>query len=365
VASSVTSVPSLVDVRALLEVSTGAGRQRGLGRYDRAVAETLARLGATVTERTARGTGGPRVAEFLALPEREVRVLRRDFDVFHATTPYAAPLWARRPVITSVHDIIPLDVASHRKTGLKASLFFGLAARSDVVLTLSDYTSGRLVDRLGVDLGRIVVAPLPVAPAFVPDAENAPPLPAQLVGKRYVAALLDHSTADPRKRGGWLVGLAERLAKVDVAVAVTGAGIDAMASVLGLGRVDDDTWATVLRNAELFAYPSAYEGQGLPPLEAISCGTPVLAFANTSLVEVVGEAGLLLTEPPSEQHPAVGPHKPDDAGAALLADACVALLSDPDQLAALAARCAEQAALFSRERFDAGIAEAYSRALSS
>jgi glycosyltransferase involved in cell wall biosynthesis len=363
VASPALALQTLAGTRALLEVSSGAGRQRGLGRYDRAVAETLARLGATVTERAASGAGGPRLSELLALPQREVRLLRRDFDVFHATTPYATALWSPRPVVTSVHDIIPLDVASHRKTGLKAALFYALAARSDVVLSLSDYTARRLTDRLKVESGRIVVAPLPVAAAFVAAPLDPAPLPQQLSGKRYVAALLDRSTADPRKRGGWLVGLAERLARIDVPVVVTGAGVEHMPSVVGLGRVNDEVWATVLRHAQLFAYPSAYEGQGLPPLEAIACGTPVLAFANTSIVEVVGEAGMLLAEPASDEHPAVGPHKPDDAGAALFAEACLALLDDPAELARLAAHCAAQAATFSRERFDAAVAEAYLRVI--
>ena len=362
VTSTVTGAPSLAGVRALLEVSTGAGRQRGLGRYDRAVAGALARLGATVTERSARASGS-RLSEFLALPEREVRVLRRNFDIFHATTPYAAALWSPRPVITSVHDIIPLDVASHRKTGLKADLFYGLAARSDAVVTLSHHTAARVIERLGVEPSRVFVAPLPVEAVFVPAPARAAPLPEILAGKRYVAALLDRSTADPRKRGGWLVGLAQRLADVDVVLAVTGAGVDNMPAVVGLGRIDDATWATVLRHAELFAYPSAYEGQGLPPLEAIACGTPVVAFANSSIVEVVGDAGVLIPEPPSDGHPAVGPHRPDDAGALLLAEACLGLLADDAARAALAARCADQSARYPATRFDHGVGEAYRRAL--
>ncbi|BEP16064.1 hypothetical protein acdb102_43750 [Acidothermaceae bacterium B102] len=361
--SSAAPASALAGVHALLEVSTGGGRQRGLGRYDRAVAAALASLGATVTERSASGRGGPRLAEFLALPPRQARVLHRDFDIFHATTPYASPVWAPRPVVVSIHDIIPIDVEAYRKTGAKASLFYRLAARADAVLTLSDHTAQRVAERLNVDPGRIVVAPLPVAPAFVADELDPAPLPEQLVGKRYVAALLDRNSADPRKRGGWLVGLAERLAPLGVPVVVTGAGVDRLPSVLGLGRVEDRVWATVLRHAELFAYTSAYEGQGLPPLEAISCGTPVVAFANTSIGEVVGPAGVLLDEPASVAHPAVGPHKPDDAGAVLLAEACIALLEDADELSRLGGLCAAQAGAFTDERFAAGVAAAYQKAL--
>jgi alpha-1,3-rhamnosyl/mannosyltransferase len=136
-------------------------------------------------------------------------------------------------------------------------------------------------------------------------------------------------------------------------VVVVGGGTDALdvRGVIGLGHIDDSAWASVLRGAEALVYTSAYEGQGLPPLEAIACGTPVIGMSNTAIPEVVGDAGFLL-----EEH-----HDDDDA--TLLAAETLRIVEDRELRAELARACAGQSAQFPADRFAQQIGNAYSVAV--
>jgi glycosyltransferase involved in cell wall biosynthesis len=69
-----------------------------------------------------------------------------------------------------------------------------------------------------------------------------------------------------------------------------------MAGAVQVGRVDDEALADLYSAAGCFVFPSRYEGFGLPCLEAMACGCPVAAFRNSSLPEVVGDAGLLVED---------------------------------------------------------------------
>ena len=323
------------------------GSDRGIGRYLQAIRDANEALGHQLLE-IARPMGSGRLSEFSALPTRQWQLCRRDYDVFHAPTPYYSGLVSRRPTVVSVLDLIPLDVSEHARTGLKAKFFHRLAARADVVLTLSEHAASRIVVRLGIDPARIVVAPLPTTSDFTPDGPKNPDLP-----KRYVAAMADLRTPDPRKRAHWLQDVASHLSKDGVALVVAGAGTKrpAIPGTIGLGRISDTEWAAVLRGADLMVYTSSYEGQGMPPLEAIACGTPVVAMRNTAIPEVVGAAGRLVEEGAS-----------DDASLRQLVRACRDLLEDTVQTAIYRAACAQQAAAFSEARFQESVGNAYALA---
>ena len=91
----------------------------------------------------------------------------------------------------------------------------------------------------------------------------------------------------------------------------------------------------------------------MPPLEAIACGTPVVAMRNTAIPEVVGGAGRLVEEAAS-----------DDASLRHLIKACRDLLEDTEQTATYRAACAQQAAAFSEDRFRKSVGNAYALARS-
>jgi glycosyltransferase involved in cell wall biosynthesis len=333
-------------MRVLLDVTAdrSPGHDRGIGRYLAALRDANNLLGNDVEEVVCT-TGPSRLAEFAAMYRRKRALRGSDFDVFHAPTPYYAAKDPRdRPTVASILDVIPLDLHEHRRTGLKARFFYRLAGQADAVLTLSRHAASRIEVVIGVDPRRIVVAPLPPAPAFSRFGPSAPGLP-----KPYVAMLLDLRTPDPRKRSHWIPKLAANLAPQGISLVVGGGGTEHLQirGVHGLGRVHDDSWASILRGAELFVYTSAYEGQGLPPLEAIACGTPVLGMNNTAIPEVVGGAGILIDDVAG------------DDGAARLAAEVLRVVEDQPLLQRLTTACTEQSHHFQLEHFAGQVGRAY------
>ncbi len=183
-----------------------------------------------------------------------------------------------------------------------------LAKRAARVATVSEFSRRRLAPRLGLREEDILVLGNAAGPAFSPGPAD----PVASEG-REGPVLLCVGSMDPRKNLGrllraWLaLGAAGRLpegarlqlvgganprnfAEVET---IQGAGIE------WLGRVDDDELVRRYRRADGFVFPSLYEGFGLPPLEAMACGCPVLLSNAASLPEVGGEAAVYF-DPESE-----------------------------------------------------------------
>ncbi|HYC89652.1 MAG TPA: glycosyltransferase family 1 protein [Thermoanaerobaculia bacterium] len=232
------------------------------------------------------------VAPYGFLAQR--RVPRPAYDVWHA--PYFVRPLVRRAVVTA-YDLIPPERARW-KWALKTRASFRLASR---IVAISEATREALVARLGIARSRIDVAPLAVDERFHPDA--APPR------ERYVLYV---GTNKPHKNVDALVRAWRRVAPRDTALVLAGREDPRFPSprerytdvARCLGDVDDDALPALLGGALFFVFPSLHEGFGLPPLEAMACGTPVLASNRTSIPEVVGEAGLLVE--PSEEGLAAG-----------------------------------------------------------
>jgi glycosyltransferase involved in cell wall biosynthesis len=184
---------------------------------------------------------------------------------------------------------------------------------------------------------------------------SAPPL----VGHaRFVLAL---GTVEPRKDLPLLVGAFDRIAAGRVDVRLVIAGPDGWGSgtlnaavadaahgdrIIRVGFVDRSQRAALLGGASVFAYPSRYEGFGLPVLEAMAAGTPVVTTSAGALPEVAGDAALLVP--------------PGDVDA--LAGALATVLDDPPVAAEFAHRGVERAASFSWERCAAGLYGVYQAA---
>ena len=133
--------------------------------------------------------------------------------------------------------------------------------------------------------------------------------------------------------------------------------------LIGLGRIDDTVLADVFFHARALVFPSAYEGQGMPPLEAMAVGTPVVAFRNSSLVEVIGEGGVLLEDHGTPAEAVAAPHSENDAAVGEIVDAVSRVLGDADLHQGLSRAARAHAASYTTERFDAGLRAAYDRVL--
>jgi glycosyltransferase involved in cell wall biosynthesis len=164
-----------------------------------------------------------------------------------------------------------------------------------------------VIDTLGVPDDRVVCIPNGVTPASGGAADRGRAL---ATSDRYILAL---GTIEPRKDLPRLVDAFDRIASEydDVVLVVAGPegwGADDFRAavrrathrerVVRLGWVSDDDRASLLRGATVFAYPSRYEGFGLPPLEAMSAGVPVVTTRTGGITEVVADAAVLV--PPAD-----------------------------------------------------------------
>jgi glycosyltransferase involved in cell wall biosynthesis len=172
-----------------------------------------------------------------------------------------------------------------------------------------------------------------------------------LHARRNLGVVLDAVVA-LRRRGGRTAGLTLALAGVDrgivteLASRAAAAGASDALAVLGL--VSDARLDALYREALALVYPSLYEGFGLPVLEAMSRGTPVVAMRASSVPEVLGDAGVLLD--------------PEDAAGWVTS--LDAIIGQPERRAALAAAGQARAASFTWERTARETYEVYLRALS-
>lgn len=352
-----------------LSASVRSGSNHGIGRYITQLQLAATSRGYEVLPVVVPPRFG-RMAEFIDVLERRRQLKQSDWDVFHATSAYSVAGPLRSKWIASILDCIPLDVRSHRQTGIKARVFYSIAARADVIVTLSQFSADRIATTLGVPHERIVVAPLPAGQAFTPRSPDPEldELTLKKLGVKapYFFSMAHFAAADPRKRFEWLDGVAKGLQTTGYSLVVAGPATDAVPggdNKLAVGHLADNELAVLYRNAYGFVYTSAYEGQGLPLLEAISCGVPVVGMSNTSIPEVVGQAGLLLKETRAPAVAAQGPHSAHDVDCQRLIDACRRLVDDPTLHDDLAKKARNQAKIFSAVRFAEAIDAAYQRVL--
>ncbi|HEY6962604.1 MAG TPA: glycosyltransferase family 1 protein [Gaiellaceae bacterium] len=226
-------------------------------------------------------------------------VQARRLDVLHCTI-FRAPLRAPRPVVVTVHDLAAIRFPElfTAWTRLYARTLLRTVLRSATrVLAVSEFTKHDVAEVAGVPLDRIDVAYNAAdASVFTPDGAAA--------DGDYVLAV---GTLEPRKN---LARLIEATKRLDVELRVAGArgwgGVEVEAPhVRWLGRPSDEELAAQLRGALCLAYPSLWEGFGIPVLEAMLCGTPVVTSAGSAMEEVADGAAELV-EPTEVESIAAG-----------------------------------------------------------
>jgi len=207
----------------------------------------------------------------------------RGLDVLHCTT-FRGPLRPGVPTVLTVHDLAILrypDVFPrwHRSYG-RAGLRKALQA-ADAVVAVSEFTKEEVAALTGVPRERIRVVPNGVDDLFTLDGASAE--------GSYVLAV---ATLEPRKNLGRVVDAA-RLAGVELRL-VGARGWGGVEVVGWVGEVTDSELAELYRGARCVLYPSLYEGFGLPVLEAMACGAPVVTSRGTATEEIAGGAAVLV-----------------------------------------------------------------------
>jgi glycosyltransferase involved in cell wall biosynthesis len=328
----VSARPILVDGRPL----QGRSATRGIATYLRGLLDGLGGLGADRRVELLLRAGepepadlgrwhaapGPRIAGLkrriqpVADPFLVSRLLRRSGHALYHAVEYAQPIWpGGARVVVTVHDLIPFlfpgDYPWMRRERLLA---LRLLRRADAVVAPSTATAEDVERLAGVDPGRIAVIAHGVDPSYRPVAEaemeavrrhlGVPP------GHAYLVAV---GVFDQRKRLGLFVDTAAQLCRAHpelqvvvvgaqgtyeqrVRQAITATGLERR-TVLA-GYAPPEWMPAIYSGASCLLFTSAYEGFGLPVLEAMACGCPVAACANSAIPEVGGEAALLVPEGP-------------------------------------------------------------------
>jgi glycosyltransferase involved in cell wall biosynthesis len=235
-----------------------------------------------------------------------------DCDIFHSPDFTLPPLRAARGVVT-IHDLSFLRLPQFADPGLAGHLSRATPAavsRAARVLADSENTANDLGELLGVPQQKISVVTPGVGPRFRPVRDS---VRLNEVRARYNLPewfILFVGTIEPRKNLARLIsafGALRRQTGLPHALVIAGGpgwlnqGIYEQVGKEGLtehvcfpGFVADEDLPGLYTLADLFAFPSLYEGFGIPPLEAMACGTPVVASNRSSIPEVVGSAALLV-----------------------------------------------------------------------
>lgn len=275
-------------MRIGFDVSPLAQTRAGTARYVTALADALDAVPDVRLERlTFGGPGRPAALARDLYWYLGALAVRGGLDVLHCTT-YRAPLRSRLPVVVTVHD---LAVLRHPGLFPAWTRLYGRTLLAPVlraaarVIAVSEFTKREVAELAGVPAERIRVVPNAADPAFSPDGPAAE--------GDYVLAV---GTLEPRKN---LPRLVEAVRALGVELRVVGAegwgGVRVDGTgVRWLGRLEDEEVARLYRGALCFAYPSLYEGFGIPVLEAMRCGAPVVTSAGTVMEEVAGGAAELV-----------------------------------------------------------------------
>ena len=292
-----------------------------------------------------------------------------------AHVPYwGPPLRSPIPLVVTVHDLTTLLVPEYHR-GARVRLYTALvsaAARgADHVLTDSFSSKLDIMDQLGIDERDITAIYLGVGPQYAPNptaGDNS--LVDMAVAKKYdlpefyvlylggyethknILNLLQAYTYVAKALGEeYPLVLA---GKKPAATSDTYPDYDGMIARAGLskyvrwiGYVDEEDKPLLYRNAEVFVFPSRREGFGLPPLEAMACGTPVVASNSGSLPEIIGPAGFAVD--------------PDDVRN--MAGAIIAIIMQEPLAADLRRQGLEQAAKFTWENTAIETLKVYDRVL--
>lgn len=228
-------------------------------------------------------------------------------DCFYSPDFVLPPLRRDTPALLTIHDLSFLRHPETFPPALRAYLERAVprsVARADRILADSNATRDDIIELFSITPDKVTTLYSGVSPRFTPEAV---PGERRHLQSKYsigdVPYILALGTVQPRKNYIRLMEACDPLAaKRDLNLIIVGQpawlsepiveAAERRTYVRSMGFLDDADLPALYRQAAVFAFPSIYEGFGLPPLEAMASGTPIVVSTTSSLPEVVGDAGL-------------------------------------------------------------------------
>lgn len=248
------------------------------------------------------------IKEQLRFPYKELK--KEKIDILHIPH-YNVPVFYRGKLVVTIHDLTHLvlpEFLPNKFAYIYAKFMTWFAAhRAALILTVSENTKSDIVRLLHVNKNKVISIPLAIDSSFrekqnseigylykkfnLPTDKNIilyvgnikPHKNAERLLKAYAASKCLNSTV--------LVLVGKAFESVDLPAIIKKLSLSE--NIICTGAVTKDELIDLYNSSSLFVFPSLYEGFGLPPLEAMACGTPVLCANNSSLPEVVGNAAEL------------------------------------------------------------------------
>jgi len=305
-------------MKVAIDIQTTLGQPTGFGFYVSNLIKALERFSSGCTFELIR----PDSEKDFSTPQRfywdqfvyPQKATKAKVDLLHQPC-FSAPLFFRGPVVITIHDIISLLFPEN--IPFASRMFYSkwmpfTYSKAQRIITISDSTRDDIIRVLKIPKEKIEVIPQAVDEKFerpakideVSRAKSKYGLP-----KDYI---LHVGTLEPRKNLKFLIEVFNQAIKseknANLNLVITGKkgwyyeGLFERVRELGLqkrviftGYVDEQDKPAIYKGARIFAFPSVYEGFGLPPLEAMASGVPVVSSNTSSMPEVVGEAGILLS----------------------------------------------------------------------
>ncbi len=231
---------------------------------------------------------------------------RAGAQVLHAPTP--VPLWGGNlPTVVTVHDLLPLRMPHlfTRQTRWHTRLYIPFVRRATRVITPSEYTRAEVIELLGIPEARVIAIPEGANERFAAQEVDRDRLRTELgISAPYVLCV---GTLEPRKNLTTVLRVFRRVldAVPEAELVIVGGGgwgnedfeaelgrDGAARRVRVTGFVSDARLVELYAGAACFLFPSLGEGFGLPPLEAMACGAPVVVSDRPAIAEVTGDAAL-------------------------------------------------------------------------